>query len=292
MERNSKAGIVANEIEEPLRAQHKGRHGLAAVQRLALAVDDARLHQIDHAVRAHLGVNAQVALVVQTMENGLGDAADPGLQRGAVGNERGHVARHAHVHLGERLGAVLQQRPVALHNRGDMAHVHGGFAVRARHLPIHFGNHDPGAARGRQRAIHRGPQAHESVRIRRRNLHQHHVERQRAGLEEAFNLAEKDGCVIGAPVAHRLAHIVAQEKAAMAEMSFVLGPRVVRRCPASSCGRFRHCEARAPAPPARPQEQKECRSPTESIHGRPMVRLPAPARRSCACAGIPRSRSS
>ncbi len=50
MEPELEAGILVDEIEQPLRAQHKRHHRLAAVQRLALAVDHARLHQIDHAV--------------------------------------------------------------------------------------------------------------------------------------------------------------------------------------------------------------------------------------------------
>ena len=104
-----------------------------------------------------------------------------------------------------------------------------GVAMRARHLPIHFGNHDLGAAHRRQRAVHRRSQAHESVRVRRRNLHQHHIERQSAALEEAFNFAQENRRVVGAPVAHRFAHVVAQKQAAMAEVACVLGPRVVRR---------------------------------------------------------------
>ena len=165
----------------------------------------------------------------EAVQNRFGDAANAGLQRGSVGNERGHVARHAHVQLSERLRFQLQQRPIALHKGGDVAHVHGRLAVRARHLPVHFGNHGLCVAHRRQRAIHRRAQAHKSVRIRRRNLHQHHVERQSAGLEEAFNLAQENGSVVGAAVAHGFAHVVAEEEPTMAEVSFILGPRVVSR---------------------------------------------------------------
>ena len=59
------------------------------------SVDNARLHQVDDAVGTHFGVNAKIVFVVEAMQNRLGDAADAGLQRCAVGNERGDIARDA-----------------------------------------------------------------------------------------------------------------------------------------------------------------------------------------------------
>ena len=199
------------------------------MQRFPLAVDHARLHQINHAVGAHLGVDAQVALVGEAVQHRLRDAADAGLQRGSVGNQRGHVACHAHMQLGARLRFQLQQRAVRLHNGGNVVHVHGGLAVRARHLPVHFGNHDPRVANRRERAVYGRAQAHKPMRIRRRHLHQHHVKRQSARLEEAFNLAQKDRSVVSAPIAHCLTHVVAQEQSPMAEVPLELGARVVGR---------------------------------------------------------------
>ena len=160
------------------------------------------------------------------MQNRLGDAADAGLQSSAVGDERGHVARHAHVHLRSRLGFKLEQRPVGLHNSRYAAEGNGGIAMGARHLPVHFRNHDGSAAQGRLRAVHRRAQGHETVRIRRRYLHQHHVERQSAALKEAFDFTQKDGRVVGPAIAHRFAHILAQKQAAMTEVARVLRPRV------------------------------------------------------------------
>ena len=55
------------------------------MQRLPLAVDDAGLDEVDDAVGAHLGLDAEVALVAQALQHCLGDAADAGLQRGAIG---------------------------------------------------------------------------------------------------------------------------------------------------------------------------------------------------------------
>jgi len=110
-----------------------------------------------------------------------------------------------------------------------VAHVNRGLAMRARHLLVHFGNHDLRVADRRQRAVHRRAQAYKPVRVRRRNLHQHNIERQSAALEEAFDLAQKNRRVVGASVANSFAHVIAQKQAAMAEVTRILGTRVVGR---------------------------------------------------------------
>ena len=148
------------------------------MQRLAFAVDYARLHQIDHAVPDQLAVNSQVVLVSQAGQHRVGNSADPGLQRCSVGNQRGHILRHAAVHFGERLRMQFQQRVRRFHDRGDAAHMNGRLSMRARHPLIHFGNHCPRAADCVQGAAHFRSQGYVSVIIRRRHLNQHHVQRQ------------------------------------------------------------------------------------------------------------------
>ena len=50
-----------------------------------MTIQHAGLDKIDNAIRAHLRVNAQIALVAQALEHGLGDAADAGLNCCAIG---------------------------------------------------------------------------------------------------------------------------------------------------------------------------------------------------------------
>ena len=76
-----------------LRAEHEAGHGLAAMQGLARAVDDAGFHQRDHAIGAHFAVDAQILAVVESFEHGIGNAADAELQGGAIGDQRRDVAR-------------------------------------------------------------------------------------------------------------------------------------------------------------------------------------------------------
>ena len=80
------------------------------MQRFAGAVNHSRFHQVDDAVGTHFRVNAEIMLVVEAMQYRLGDAADAGLNRCAVGNERSYVASHVHMHFGEGLGVKLEER--------------------------------------------------------------------------------------------------------------------------------------------------------------------------------------
>ena len=56
---------------------------------------------VDHAIRRHFGVDPEVLVVAQQPEHRLGNAADPGLDGGPVGNQRRDVARDRLLHLGD-----------------------------------------------------------------------------------------------------------------------------------------------------------------------------------------------
>jgi hypothetical protein len=55
--------------------------------------------------------------------------------------------------------------------------------MSARHPLVDFGDDGLCEARRRERAIDRGSQAYESMRIGRRHLHQHDIERHSASLK-------------------------------------------------------------------------------------------------------------
>ena len=101
-------------------------------------------------------------------------------------------------------------------------------AVGARHLVIDLG-HDVMRHLGRsQRGIHANPKTAEAVGIGRRNFDERHVNRHRAALKQAFNLAEVYGSVVGAALADGVAHIGPDEHGIVAKMPFHLG-RHIRR---------------------------------------------------------------
>ena len=88
---------------------------LPGAQPLAGAGDDAPLDQVDQPVGQQLGVDAQVAVVAEPLQQGVGDGADAGLDGGAVGDPLGHVLGDGAVDLASATaGAHLDQRPVDL----------------------------------------------------------------------------------------------------------------------------------------------------------------------------------
>ncbi|HEY2469414.1 MAG TPA: hypothetical protein VGI45_16455 [Terracidiphilus sp.] len=215
-------------VEEPLRSEHERRDCFAAMQRFARPVDHTFFHQVDNAVGTHLGVNAEIVLVFETMEDRFRDPTDSRLERGAIGNERGYMPGDVEMHLGAGFGSEFEQRARGFNERRYPADVNGCVTVGARSAVIHLGDHRFGAADCRQCAVDRCAEAHETVSIRRRYLHQHNVKRQSAGLEEAFNFAEKDGSVVGASLSDSFANVIAEKESAMTEVALVFGTRVGR----------------------------------------------------------------
>ncbi len=63
--------------------------------------------------------------------------------------------------------------------------------------------------------------------VGRRHLHQNHVQRQLSAGKQAFNLAQKDGRVVGAPGDHRLPGVRPDEQSAMPEASLIFRLRIV-----------------------------------------------------------------
>ena len=95
-------GIVADEIEEPTRAQNEGGNDLARMNGLALTVDDTRLNQGNDPVGEHLGVNAQVAMAFEKRPDRIGNSSDAHLDGRSLLNESGHMFRNLYLHLGYR----------------------------------------------------------------------------------------------------------------------------------------------------------------------------------------------
>ncbi len=174
-------------------------------------------------------MNAKVALISKTRQDSIRYAADAHLQRGAIGNKRGNIARDAHMHVAHRFDGEFEQRPAGLNNRGDVAYMDDIISVRAGHPLVDFSDNQLCASRRGEHAFNRGSQAHEAVLVGRRKLQQRHIDGQRAALDQVFNFAEEDGDVIDASGSHRLAHIGAHKQGAMAEMAFVLGVGIARK---------------------------------------------------------------
>ena len=87
---------------------------LGAVELLGHAGDHAPLDQVGDAVGDQLGVHAEVAVVAQLLEDGVGDPADADLQRGPVRHPLGDERADAPVrlaHLRRRAARAADSRP-------------------------------------------------------------------------------------------------------------------------------------------------------------------------------------
>ena len=129
------------------------------------------------------------------------------------------------------------------------------------------------------------------MRIRRRHLHKHYIQRQRSALEKAFDLAQENRSVVGAAVGHGLAHILTEKQSAMAEMPFILRARVVRTAQRLHVNDFHVAQLAGARHQRVDSGPQEFRSPTESKRDRRSARLLLPLRRSYSVIGTLRASS-
>jgi hypothetical protein len=222
--RISTIGFVVDEVIQPLRAQDEGGHDLAAIALLARPVDDARLDEVDHGVREHLGVNPEVALVAQGQRRRCRNGPDAKLQRGAVGNEVRHELPDPALDVPDRIKRVCIWGQVDFDGEIDLVHVDEAIAERAGHRAVELDDH---GLRRPDRRVHRldaGPKRTEAVTVRWRGIDEHRVEGQGPRREQPGNVRKEDRHVVGAPLMHGRASVRADEQRPVTEM-----PRHFRR---------------------------------------------------------------
>ena len=100
---------------------------------LAAPGDDAGLDQVDHGVREHLGVDAEVLLVHQCLRRRRRDRADAELERRAVRHELGDVAADPPLDVADRGAGVDVRRDIDLDGQVDVVDVDEAVAERPRH---------------------------------------------------------------------------------------------------------------------------------------------------------------
>ena len=93
--------IVIDEVEDALGAENESEDNFARLEVLALAGDDAGFDQRDDAVGDEFAVDAEILAVHEHGKNSVGNAADAGLQDGAVFDQAGDVAGDGDVQIGD-----------------------------------------------------------------------------------------------------------------------------------------------------------------------------------------------
>ena len=193
---------------------------LAAVERLALAGDDAGLDQVDDGVGEHLGVDAQVLLVLEELEHGLGDAADAELDRRAVLDQGGDVLADLPgvvVRLAADAPRSAARRPAR--GRRCRGREMQESPMRPRHLRVDLGDDQRGVLGGALDDVDRDAEAAHAVLVGRGDLDQRHVQRQLAGGEQPRDVRQEDRRVVAQPFLDDVADVFGDEEAVDAEMT-------------------------------------------------------------------------
>ena len=159
---------------------------------LALVGDHAALHQVDGAVADHAGVQAQVLAVFERLDQRLRYSADADAQciavLDALADHIGHfLLLSADVRVGPRL-----HRPIHFYDVVELADVHERIAVGVRHALVHLRDGHLGMLGGIAVEAGHAAEADVAFLVRRRYVHQRHIERHRC-REQFWRLRQCDG---------------------------------------------------------------------------------------------------
>ena len=128
-------------------------------------------------------MNPEGLAVHEQGQNSIRDAADAGLNDGAVFDQAGDVPGNGGLHVGNFRSLHGAERTRGFDDGVDLAHMDEAVAVGARHLVVYLRDHIAGQARGGQGGVDADPEAAETVRVGRRDLNERNVDRHRAALE-------------------------------------------------------------------------------------------------------------
>jgi len=220
--------VVVDEFIQLAAAGGEAADDLAGIEHLFASGNHAAFGQLADAVGEHLRVDAEVVLVRQAGEDGVGDPPDAELQGRAVAHEPRDVVGDPAGHVVELLVRPLQQGLRLVHEVVDPVDVDEGVAQCARHFGVYLGDHDLGGFRCRLRDVHRHAVAAVPVLVRRRDADQRYVDGHAAAAEERRHLREEDGRVVRAAVADGIPQAVADEERIRSEAVRVARLRVRR----------------------------------------------------------------
>ena len=197
-------GVPVDKIVQAPGTHAEGGDRLATVKGLFAVVDHPFLHQVDDAVADHFGVDTQIPVVAQIAQHRVGNLADAELQGAAVLDQHRYVLPDPfgnRVHLRRR---QLEQRLLGLDPGVDLADVDEAVAAGYRHLRIDLRDHLARRVASRGDDVHRDAERAVAVLIRRADHHQRGVQRQDVVGEQAGDLGQETGGVIGIALVHRL----------------------------------------------------------------------------------------
>lgn len=135
------AGVLLQQIIEFLGAVSKGADDFSGHKVFLSAGDDPLLHQLHHGIGNHLGMNAQVVLVLERQRGCIGNAADAQLNAVTVIYQRSHVITDGHFQLIGGADGQIGQWSFGLHDHVHIPNMNLGVAIDPGQIGVHLENH-------------------------------------------------------------------------------------------------------------------------------------------------------
>ena len=210
MEREQR--VAVDQPVEAFAADAEAGDDLALMDGLAPSGDHALLHQRHDRIGDHVGVDAEVAPVLEVPHRLAGNAAEADLQRGAVADDAGDIAGDLAADLVGGLVRIFDDRHVRPDEPVDAVDVQEGLAHGAGHVRVDLGD-DPGriADRGAH-DVDRDAEADIAVAIGSRDLDERGVDRDPAVLQKCRHPGDRDRNVVGLALRHREPVVGADEE--------------------------------------------------------------------------------
>ena len=213
--------VVVDEIIEFARAEAKARDHPTGVQRLLRAGDDASLDQVEHALGDNIGMDAEITAPLEMFQSFIRDAAEVDLQRGAVLDDLGDVARNLLRDIVDRRMAVFGHFALDWDKTSDALNGDQRIPVRARHAWVDFGDDRGSHAQYRHHDIDRYAEAHPAMFVWRSNLHHCDIRAYAPVGDQFGDLHERDWNVFGGARAHERRHVRTDKESPMPKARFI-----------------------------------------------------------------------
>ena len=180
-----KLGVAVRPAAHFLAAHQDAANAHAGVQALLRVGQHTGLGQGSDAVAHRTAVQPQVAVAMQRGQHGLGQVADAQLQRGAVLDQRGDMARDGLLHRPGRGAALFQWRMLGVDEQREIAGLQVHAAVGPGDGGVDLANHYACLLQRGGQVFLRQAQAVAALIVGWRDLQQHHVGGQHAGADQA-----------------------------------------------------------------------------------------------------------
>src|SRR5215467_409858 len=125
--------IVVYEVIEPPSPKAVASDDTVAMTRLAATGHDARLDQVHNSIGDDIAMDTEIAAILQITQRLIWNAPQSDLQRRAVVDDRGDIARYALRNLADLWMKILRDRGIDFHQRIEAVEMHKALAVGARH---------------------------------------------------------------------------------------------------------------------------------------------------------------